>query len=92
MVDHVYTYDASKLSFNDVVQSLSTIRGHVVEMPLQYLSQEKLINSALTKLTGKYLLWHAILIRSEYLYLSLLSDNTSLSWKAYLYLEPAFTE
>ena len=55
MVDHVYTYDASKLSFEAVVQSLSTIRGHVVEMPLQYLSEEKLIASALTKLTGKYL-------------------------------------
>jgi len=55
MVDHVYTYDPSKLSFNAVVQSLSTIRGHVVEMPLQYLSEEKLITSELTKLTGKYL-------------------------------------
>ena len=55
MVDHVYTYDPSKLTINDVVESLSKVRGHVVEMPLEYLSQEKLITSELTKLTGNSL-------------------------------------
>jgi hypothetical protein len=56
MVDHVYTYDPSKLTIDEVVESLSKVRGHVVEMPLEYLCEEKLITSELTKLTGNSLL------------------------------------
>lgn len=56
MVDHVYTYDPSKLTIDEVVESLSKVRGHVVEMPLEYLSEEKLVTSELTKLTGTCLL------------------------------------
>jgi hypothetical protein len=64
MVDHVYTYDPSKLTIDEVVESLSKVRGHVVEMPLEYLSEEKLITSELTKLTGNCV-FHMILISAN---------------------------